>query len=62
MKVNLDARNIDKDVIFALIDHFSYSVSNINSYEELAEKEKYLIAKDTWNKMTYTTHNDNTNL
>ena len=43
---------IYKDVLFALIDHFKYSVKDIDSYSELTDEEKNIISEDTWNKMT----------
>lgn len=44
---------IYKDVLFALIDHFKYSVKDIDSYSELTDEEKNIISEDTWNKMTF---------
>ena len=43
---------LDKDVLFALIDHFKYSIKDINDYSELTDEERNLISKDTWNKIT----------
>lgn len=51
MKTNLNVNNLDADVLFALIDHFNYSIADINSYDELTEKEKMIISEDTWNKI-----------
>ena len=30
----------------AIIDHFEYSIKDINSYEELTKKEKSIISKE----------------
>lgn len=51
MKTILDSRNITQDVLFMLIDHFNYSIKDIDSYEELTTEEKMIISKDTWNKI-----------
>lgn len=42
---------LDRDVLFALIDHFKYSIKDINSYSELTDEEKNIISEDTWNKI-----------
>ena len=42
---------LDRDVLFALIDHFKYSVKDIDSYSELTDEEKNIISEDTWNKI-----------
>lgn len=43
---------LDKDVLFALIDHFKYSIKDINDYSELTDEERNLISEDTWDKIT----------
>lgn len=53
MKVSLDIRNLENDVLFALIDHFAYSMSKIDNYNQLTDQEKYIISEDTWNNITY---------
>ena len=53
MKVKInELTQLDRDILFALIDHFRYSVKDIDSYSELTNEEKNLISEDTWNKMT----------
>ena len=42
---------LDRDVLFALINHFKYSIKDINSYSELTDEEKNIISEDTWNKI-----------
>ena len=42
---------LDRDILFALIDHFKYSVKDIDSYSELTDEEKDIISQDTWNKI-----------
>lgn len=42
---------LDRDVLFALIDHFKYFVKDIDSYSELTDEEKNIISEDTWNKI-----------
>ena len=42
---------LDKDILFALIDYFKYSIKHINNYSELTEEEKDIISEDTWNKI-----------
>ena len=52
MKVKINELTLlDKDVLFALIDHFKYSVKDIDSYSELTDEEKNIISEDTWNKI-----------
>ena len=42
MKTNLQADDLTKDILFMLIDHFNYSIRDVNSYEELTEDEKLI--------------------
>ena len=52
MKVKInELTRLDRDILFALIDHFKYSVKDINSYSELTDEEKNIISEDTWNKI-----------
>ncbi len=52
MKVKInELTQLDRDILFALIDHFKYSVKDINSYSELTDEEKDIISEDTWNKI-----------
>lgn len=52
MKVKInELTQLDRDILFALIDHFRYSVKDIDSYSELTNEEKNLISEDTWNKI-----------
>lgn len=50
MKVNTNNTK-DPEIISMLINHFNYSIEDINSYDELTEKEKCIITKDVWNKL-----------
>lgn len=38
------------DVLQMLINHFNYSMNQINSYDELTDTEKKFIQKKTWDK------------
>ena len=52
MKVKInELTQLNRDILFALIDHFKYSVKDIDSYSELTDEEKYIISEDTWNKI-----------
>ncbi len=52
MKVKInELTQLDRDILFALIDHFKYSVKDIDSYSELTDGEKNIISEDTWNKI-----------
>ena len=52
MKVKFnELTQLDRDILFALIDHFKYSVKDIDSYSELTDEEKNIISEDTWNKI-----------
>ena len=52
MKVKInELTQLDRDILFALIDPFKYSVKDINSYSELTDEEKDIISEDTWNKI-----------
>ena len=50
IKIN-ELTQLDRDILFALIDHFKYSVKDIDSYSELTDEEKNIISEDTWNKI-----------
>lgn len=52
MKINISERAVSVDVLFMLIDHFGYSIKDINSYDELTEEEKNFISRDTFDKIT----------
>lgn len=55
MKTNLnDFSVLSKDILFMLIDHFNYSISKINNYDELQEEEKNIISREALNKITLT--------
>ena len=52
MKVKInELTQLDRDILFALIDHFKYFVKDIDSYSELTDEEKDIISEDTWNKI-----------
>lgn len=54
MKVRInELTQLDRDILFTLIDHFKYSVKDIYiySYSELTDEEKNIISEDTWNKI-----------
>ena len=52
MKVKINEfTQLDRDILFALIDHFKYSIKDIDSYSELTDEEKNIISEDTWNKI-----------
>ena len=52
MKVKInELTQLDRDILFALIDYFKYSIKDINDYSELTDEERNLISEDTWNKM-----------
>ncbi len=53
MKAYINIDNLTLPILFALIDHFNYSIKDINSYEELTDIEKLLISKDIFDKLTY---------
>lgn len=53
MKAHINIDNLTLPILFALIDHFNYSIKDINSYEELTDVEKSLISKDIFDKLTY---------
>lgn len=42
----------DSEVISMLVNHFNYSIADINSYDELTDKEKKFISKKIWDKIT----------
>lgn len=48
MKVKInELTQLDRDILFALIDRFKYSVKDIDSYSELTDEEKDIISEDT---------------
>lgn len=40
------------NIFNALLDHFQYSINDIDSYEELTEKEKEIISKEVFDFLT----------
>ena len=48
----MDERDFDIEIYWALMDHFKYSVGDIDSYDELTEKEKNIISEDAFNKLS----------
>lgn len=40
------------NIFSALLDHFQYSINDIDSYEELTEKEKEIISKEVFDFLT----------
>lgn len=51
MKMNISAI-IDSKVLKALIDHFNYSIKDINSYDELTDEEKKIIDRNLFRNIT----------
>lgn len=50
MRINI-SNTKDPEIISMLINHFNYSIGDINSYDELTEREKCIITKDIWDKL-----------
>lgn len=38
------------DIIKMLVKHFNYSIADINSYDELTDKEKEIIPREFFDK------------
>lgn len=51
MKADVNAM-LDSNVLKMLIDHFNYSIKDINSYDELTEEEKKLIDRELFYSIT----------
>ena len=51
MKVDVNA-TLDSNVLKMLIDHFNYSINDINSYDELTEEEKKIIDRELFYSIT----------
>ena len=49
MKIN--SKNLI-NIFNTLLDHFQYSIDDIDSYEELTEKEKEIISKEIFDFLT----------
>lgn len=49
---------INSEVLKMLIDHFNYSIKDINSYNELTEEEKKIIDRELFYSIT-TSSDDN---
>lgn len=50
--MTIDVSKVDnKEVQAILINHFNYSIADINSYDELTDKEKKFISKKIWDKI-----------
>lgn len=57
MKADVNA-TLDSNVLKMLIDHFNYSINDINSYDELTEEEKKIIDRELFYSIT-TSSDDN---
>lgn len=44
--------NLDAQVIELLINHFNYSIRDINSYDELTKAEKEMCSKELFELIT----------
>lgn len=51
MKADVNAM-LDSNALKMLIDHFNYSIKDINSYDELTEEEKKLIDRELFYSIT----------
>jgi len=52
IKKCLKGENLYLDpLIRALVDHFQYSIKDINSYDELTDEEKKIITKEIFNEL-----------
>lgn len=52
MNMTLDVSKSDnKDVLAILINHFNYSMKEVNSYDELTDSEKKFIPRKIWDKI-----------
>ena len=49
--VKEDIKNGNDEILNALVEHFAYSVADIDSYDELTEFEKNTIPKNTFDKI-----------
>ena len=49
--VKADIKNGNDEILNALVEHFAYSVADIDSYDELTEFEKNTIPKSTFDKI-----------
>jgi hypothetical protein len=47
-----DNFEITTSVIDMLMDHFEYSIKDINSYDELTDREKEIIDKELFESIT----------
>lgn len=54
MKINASLYNDvrDNSLVTMLLNHFQYSIEDINSYDELTYKEKEIISKDLFDFIT----------
>lgn len=49
--VKEDIKNGNDEILNALVEHFAYSVADIDSYDELTEFEKNTIHRSTFDKI-----------
>lgn len=50
--MTIDLSKVDnKEVQSILINHFNYSMKEINDYNELTDREKKFISKKIWDKI-----------
>ena len=52
----IDPKSLSQEEVFQmydiLVNHFGYSIKDINSYNELTDEEKEFIPKDLFEKIT----------
>lgn len=41
----------NQEVLNILVNHFNYSMKDVNDYTELTDKEKKFISKKIWDKI-----------
>ena len=52
MQVNKHLFNSQSNINNMLIEHFNYSIKDINSYEELTDEEKKICPKELFDQIT----------
>lgn len=52
MKIVLKPQELSYKQMQLLIDHFNYSIADINSYDELTDIEKEIMSKEQFDALT----------
>lgn len=51
--INDEIAGASHEIINTLLDHFAYSIADIQTWDELTDAEKKIISKEVFDKLTF---------